>query len=130
MKKLLILAILLCGISLHSQAQIYLDVANKEFSVNDSLFTTVDTLSRIDTLPANVLSNRLDKTFKWWYQFVIVPDSAIYVSTRSDFAAGSTFLIKAGESFTSPKYGLEIVNFYMKVVGVGKCLRRMKLFGN
>lgn len=129
MKKLIILVILLCGISLHSQAQNYFETSNKVFSVYDSLSTAVDTLSRIDTLSTRTLSNRMDVTFDWWYQIVVTCDSAFFISTRSDFAAGSTFLLKAGESWTSPKYSLDIVNLYMKVKGTGKTLRRLHLFG-
>ena len=131
MKKLIILVIFLCGISLHSNAQNYLEIASKVFSVTDSISTSVDTMSRtMDTLTANKLSNRLDKVFDYWYQFVLAVDSATVYSTRSDFAVGSTFLIKAGESYTSPKFSLDIVNIYFKVNGVGKCLRRLQIFGH
>lgn len=128
MKKLIIL-VALCGIFLQSQAQNY-EVSTKVYSVYDSLSTAIDTLSRVDTISTNALSNRMDNTFAWWYQIVVTCDSTFLVSTRSDFATGSTFLIKAGESWTSPKYSLDIVNLYMKVNGVGKALRRLHLFGN
>ena len=136
-KKLLFLT-LLCGIFLHNanaQTQPNLELSNKVFSYYDSLSTAVDTLSKIDTVSFKYDTtfnayNRLDRTFRYWEQFIVTCDSASYISTRSDFAAGSTFLLKAGESFTSPKFSMDIINWYMKVKGTGKALRRLMLFGN
>ena len=122
MKKLIILVILLCGIS--AQAQNYWETANKTFANSDSV-GTLDTLIRMD----NATLNRMDAVFKYWYQFILVPDSTIQISTSSVFNADSTMTIKIGESYTSPRYAPDVVNWYLRMTGTGKAIVRKQLFG-
>jgi len=108
-----------------SNTSLLFDVPAKTYSIYDSLSTAVDTLSRIDTLNVSSLAS----VFSYWHQLIIVCDSNAYISTNASFTAGSTFLLKAGESYTLQKYPVTITNLFMKVSGTGKCLRRFNLSG-
>ena len=108
-----------------SNTSLLFEVANKTFSVYDSLSTAVDTHSQKDTLSTSSLAN----VFDYWYQVIVICDSNTYISTNASFTAGSTFLLKAGQSYTLQKYTLDIINLYMKVSGTGKCLRQLNVSG-
>lgn len=105
---------------------VYSQSSGKTFANYDSLSTSIDTLSRMYN-GANY--NQMYNIYKQYFQFWVLPDSAILVSTTSSFASDSTVLIKANEPYLSPLYNLSVLNVYFKVKGVGKCLKRIQQWG-
>lgn len=125
MKKLIIAIILLIASNVIF-AQTYMETAKYNYANYDTVRTAPDTLSRV----ISKTSNNLGLTFRYWYQVIIVPDSAIEVSTSISFPTNDTWLIRAGESWTSPKFDPYIVNLYWKRYnGTGACIVRKELFG-
>lgn len=123
MKHAILILMLLIATSVFSQTLEYPNIFYAEY---DSTTTSIDTLSR----QINSSLDNLYTTFDYYFQVIFAPDSTTQISTDTKFSANRTWVVRGGESWTSPKFDMTITNLYWKRYGgTGIGIMRFSLWG-